>query len=86
MRLPRNNWTQTNAGELLGFLNKTVGVHFDEPASVTLSGRPIAYYTQTQDSNFNYVMAIVYFNSTYNIVTSGNLFTTDLDGNNPPGS
>ena len=62
MRVPQNNWTQTNAGELFGFLNKTHNVHFDEAGSVTLSGKPVSYYSENEVAEFKYVLAITYLN------------------------
>lgn len=83
MRLPSNNsWTQTNAGKLFGFLNSTRGVHFDDKGSVTLSKHPVAYYRSTEDADFSYLLAVAYFNDTYNFLTDDEMFYGDFNANN----
>lgn len=82
MRLPtENRWTQTNAGKLFGFLNSTRGVHFDEKGSVTLSKRPVAYFRSTEDADFSYVLAILYFDGVYNFLTDDEMFYGDINAN-----
>lgn len=82
MRIPSNNrWTQTNDGDIFGVLKKSIGVSFDEMGVVQVPGKPVAYYTENDDANFDLPISIQYFNSTYNVVTADNLFHGDFDGN-----
>lgn len=83
MKIPANNrWSQLNSGKLMGFLNETKGVHFDKAGTVTLSKRPSAFYTSTEDADFGALKAILYFNDTYNFITDDEFFHGDLAGSN----
>lgn len=83
MKIPQNNnWTQLNSGKLVGFLNATINVDFDEQGVASLSKRPAMFYGSAQDADFGALKAIIYFNSTYNFITDDEFFYGDLVSNN----
>lgn len=83
MKIPSNSlWTQTNEGEITGILNGTNSVALDTIGQVKLARKPVALLSSASDSDFAYLMAIAYLNNKYIAVTSDNVFTGSLDGNN----
>lgn len=81
MRIPSDNqWKQTNRGDIFGVLNATRNVNFDYDGYLTLSKRPIAYYSSADNADFGYLCAILYFNSTYYFVTEDSVFSGEFSG------
>ena len=84
MKIPSNKlWTQTNNGEVTGILNDTSNMAFDSVGQAKLAHRPAALYSSVSDANFKYVMNIVWFAGSYQIITSDGsapIFSGSQDG------
>lgn len=82
MKIPTDNrWTQTNEGDVLGVLNETYRCSLDTPAVIQQSKKPFNIFSVDDDEDFKYLMSLVYFSNKYVAVTSGGVYTGDLDGN-----
>lgn len=81
MKIPSNNqWTQSNDGNILGILHETHNCTFDQRGEIRLSRKALSL-VDSQTTDFSDVMAIVYFDGDYYIVTDGKVFNGDLSGN-----
>ena len=80
MKIPQNNqWVQTNQGETLGVLHSTQNMMLNEAGYIELSPKSFSVYNSDDDSEFNHIQAIKYFNGAYHVVTSNEPFSLDLN-------
>lgn len=78
MKIPSNNaWIQTNTGNILGVLNETHNCSFDKKAEIMLAKKAFALI-DSQTNNFADVMAILYFDDEYFVVTDDKVFSGNL--------
>lgn len=78
MKIPSDNrWTQTNDGHILGVVHETHNINFDRNGEARLSKKAVAI-ASSDTSDFGEVMAIVYFDGNYHLVTDDEVFVGDL--------
>lgn len=83
MKIPANNqWTQTNDGDIFGTLHDTRNVTFDKFGELKLSKKAVTLVDSDSDADFGEVMAIVYFDGLYHVVTDDKVFSGDLTSPN----
>lgn len=83
MQLPNGHkWSQTNQGDIFGILHSTEGVTFDSAGKVTFSKKPFVIYGSGQDTDFDYVLSISYFNSNYRVLTDDEIFEGGISDSN----
>lgn len=81
MKIPSDNrWVQTNNGDILGVLNDSYQMNYDKSGYARASKKPFALYSSDTDANFAYLMALVYFDSSYVAVTTDKVYQLDLSG------
>ena len=80
MKIPSDNrWTQLNTGNINGVLHETHNMTLTTLGEVRLSRKSVAVLTDNGD--FEQVMAIVYYNGNYFVLTDDWAFEGDLSGN-----
>lgn len=83
MKIPSNKqWTQDTSGDTFGILGATQNMSLDTMGKAILSRKAVAVMDSQADADFEHVMAIVYYDSTYYVVTSGGVFLGSIDGVN----
>lgn len=80
MKIPSTTeWTQLNNGNIRGILRETHNISLDKRGQIQL-GRKALALVDSQITDFSDVMAIVYFDGNYFIVTDSKVFEGDLGG------
>lgn len=79
MKIPSNNqWTQTNEGDLFGVLHDTRNITIDQAGKIQLTKKPISLYNSDDDDRLDYGLSLVYYNSSYILITDDAAFEFDI--------
>jgi len=82
MKIPQNHrWTQTNDGNIHGVLHETHNMNFDRAGDAILSRKSLAL-VDSSTSGLSDIMAIVYFDGDYILITDDKVFRGDLSAPN----
>ncbi|HEC65002.1 MAG TPA: hypothetical protein ENI23_06905 [bacterium] len=81
-RIPNLNkqWSVAQKGDFFGNVQDTRSVHFDDKGYLSLSKKPTVLYTNSDDANFQDVLAIVPSVDDYLVATSDRSFILDPAG------
>ena len=67
-------WSSTNSGEVFGTINSCYNVNFDEEGYAKISPKSVSIYSNTDDADFENVLAIVRSEGSYFVLTTGSCF------------
>ena len=72
VRIPQldKRWRVAQKGDFFGNIQKTRSTQFDDKGRCTLSKKPNVLYTNSDDSTFTHILAVLPFQSTYLVCTS----------------
>jgi len=84
IKIPANNqWKVDSASEILGQINYTQGVNFDDSGYLSITPKPISLFSSVSDANFGIPLKTLYFNSKYFILTDQDCWEIDNSGSTP---
>ena len=81
MKLPKEHkWSQLNQGDIFSALHSTMAATFDSLGKAQFSKKTFAIFSSDTNSNFDYPLAINYYNGNYVVLTSDEIFEGSIDG------
>lgn len=82
MKIPSDNqWTQTNEGKKLGVLGDTFNVNLETPGQLQGAKKAVAHMHTDIAASLGYILAVVYYNNDYTVITTNECYTFSLNTN-----